>query len=56
MTTQLNEADMEIMGSAECGAIWGGEYRSDVHICITSPNNDKGSCNVSEKFSIKYFF
>ena len=48
MTDQLNEADMQIMGSAECSAIWGSEYRADVHICITSENNDKGSCNVSQ--------
>ena len=51
MTEQLNEADMEIMGSAECDAIWGTEYREDVHICITSPDLDKGSCNVSHQFS-----
>ena len=47
VTTQLNEADMEIMGNAECAAIWGNEFRADVHICITSPDQDKGSCNVS---------
>ena len=46
VTTQLNAADVEIMGSAECAAIWGGEYRADVQICITSPGQDTGSCNV----------
>ena len=47
VTTQLNEADMEIMGNAECAAVWGNEFRADVHICITSQGQDKGSCNVS---------
>ena len=51
MTSQLNEADMLIMGSDECDAIWGSEYRADVHICITSPGEDKGSCNVREATS-----
>ena len=47
MTDQLMEADMEIMPDAECAAVWGNDFREDVHICITSPNEDKGSCNVS---------
>ena len=48
VTEQLNEADMLIMGSAECAGIWGNEYRADVHICITSENEDQGSCNVRD--------
>ena len=48
MTAQLNEADMDIMGDGACAAIWGNSFRADVHICITSENNDKGSCNVSK--------
>lgn len=46
VTAQMNEADMDIMGSAECAAIWGSEYRADVHICITSEDETRGSCNV----------
>ena len=52
VTTQLNEADMEIMGDGACAAIWGSSFRADVHICITSPGQDKGSCNVC-KISIE---
>ena len=53
VTTQLNEADMEIMGDGACAAIWGSSFRADVHICITSPGEDKGSCNVRKKHSNK---
>ena len=49
---RLNEADMQIMDSDECSAIWGNQYREDVHICITSVNQDKGSCNVRLRLCI----
>ena len=48
VTTQLMEADMDIMGNGACAAVWGTSFRADVHICITSENQDKGSCNVSD--------
>ena len=47
VTDQLNEADMDIMGNAECAAVWGDSFRADVHICIIdTPDNAQGSCNV----------
>ena len=47
MTSQLMEADMDIMGNDACEAVLETNFRADVHICVTSENQDKGSCNVS---------
>ena len=50
MSEQLKEADIEIMSRTECTEIWYSEAREDVNICITSPDVDKGSCDVSYLF------